>query len=108
MEAPVAELDDDRGRMTRAVSVPPSVAVASELAMVAEAVSACFAARGFRAIKMEWPTDGRKRRAHPTSPAGQHVGLLMCDLGSWERLREVWLLLRQMPMPWVVVITRGT
>lgn len=103
VEVPAAALDDVRGRMTGSVRAPPSVVVASELAMVAEAVSACFADRGFRATTMEWPTDDRKRGPHPAAPTSQQVGLLICDLGSWERLRAACLLLTHVPLPWVVL-----
>jgi DNA-binding NarL/FixJ family response regulator len=103
VEGAVAALDDDRGRMAGSVPALPSVAVASELAMVAEAVAAALAHRGFAAVVMQWPTGQRKPGRQAAASLDQQAGLLICDFGSWERLRAAWLLITHAPLPWVVL-----
>ena len=103
VEAPVAELDDDKGRMAASMPALPSVVITSELVMVAEAVAASLAHRGFVATTMRWPTEKRKPGRQAAAPLGQQGGLLICDFDSWERLRAAWLLISRAPLRWVVL-----
>ncbi|SFC27601.1 DNA-binding response regulator, NarL/FixJ family, contains REC and HTH domains [Nocardioides terrae] len=80
------------------------VAVASEHALVADAVRTSLADRGFESTVLRWPGE---RLAGPRRPApsraGPDVGLLISDLDRWTRVRASTLLLSRVPVPWVVL-----
>jgi DNA-binding NarL/FixJ family response regulator len=77
--------------------------VSSELLMVAQTVSAGLADREVKAVTMDWPTLEEDEAWEPAPCRGQDVGLVVSDLATWERLRSVWRLCRQVPLPWVVI-----
>jgi DNA-binding NarL/FixJ family response regulator len=81
----------------------PSVVITSELDMVAEAVAASLAHRGFAATRMRWPTDKRKPGRLAAASVGQQGGLLISDFDPWERLQAAWLLITRAPLCWVVL-----
>jgi DNA-binding NarL/FixJ family response regulator len=80
-----------------------SVAVASEQALVADAVRASLASRDFQATALRWPGEQLTGRRRPTTREGQDVGLLISDLDRWPRLRAASLLVARVPVPWVVL-----
>ena len=71
--------------------------------MVGEAVASCLDHRGFAATMMPWPTEHRTPGRRAAAALGQQVGLMICDFGSWGRLRTAWLLITRAPLPWVVL-----
>jgi DNA-binding NarL/FixJ family response regulator len=82
------------------------VAVASEQALVAQAVRASLASRDFRARVLRWPGEaGGPRRPNLREGQGvrREVGLMITDLDRWPRLRAASLLLARVPLPWVVL-----
>jgi two-component system nitrate/nitrite response regulator NarL len=79
------------------------VAVASEQALVAEAVRASLASRDFEASTLRWPGDQHARPRRTAVRGGQDVGLLISDLDRWPRLRAATLLVTWIPLPWVVL-----
>jgi DNA-binding NarL/FixJ family response regulator len=79
-----------------------SVAVASEQALVADAVRASLSSRHFRASTLRWPGE-QAPGARRTSRDAAEVGLLISDLDRWPRLRAASLLLTRVPLPWVVL-----
>lgn len=80
-----------------------SVAVASEQALVADAVRASLGSRDLRAATLRWPGEqsAGPRRSAPREP--YDVGLLISDLDRWPRLRAASLLLSRVQLPWVVL-----
>jgi DNA-binding NarL/FixJ family response regulator len=82
----------------------PAVVVASELAMVAEAVKAGLAASSFKATRMSWPAEVPV--AEPPLPiVVAEVGLLVSDAGLWHQLRTAVRLIEGTHLPWVVWTT---
>jgi two-component system nitrate/nitrite response regulator NarL len=85
-----------------------SVFVTSELVLVAEAVGEALAVRGFDTTTTDWlaaPANGKRPGLAPdVGPlTGRRVGLLISDLDSWDGLWAAWLLITQVPLPWVVL-----
>jgi DNA-binding NarL/FixJ family response regulator len=80
----------------------PAVVVASENALVAEAVAAGLAGRALEATTMLW-VDDRAMPEYQPPCVGHDVGLLIDGLGSWSRLRSARALIRSVPLPWVVL-----
>jgi two-component system nitrate/nitrite response regulator NarL len=79
-----------------------SVAVASEQALVADAVRASLASRDFRASTMRWPGEQWSlRRAEAREEP--EVGLLISDLDRSSRLRAASLILERVQVPWIVL-----
>jgi two-component system nitrate/nitrite response regulator NarL len=78
------------------------VAVASEQALVADAVRASLSSRDFQASTMRWPGERQPGRRRSASEAAD-VGLLISDLDRWPRLSAASLLLSRVPLKWVVL-----
>ncbi|WP_459985357.1 helix-turn-helix transcriptional regulator [Nocardioides sp. AN3] len=79
------------------------IAVASEQALVADAVRASLASRGFAATVVRWPGEPRGGIRRGGSRDGYDVGLLISELDRWPRLRAAALLISRVPLPWVVL-----
>jgi DNA-binding NarL/FixJ family response regulator len=82
------------------------VGVASEQALVAEAIRASLESRDFRARVLRWPAAqlARPRRApRQDGEEGPDVGLLVSDLDRPARVRAATLLLGRVPIPWIVL-----
>lgn len=84
------------------------ILVASEHALVAEAVRAALTSRGHEAAVIGWPGDSRRgprqRREPPAAPVAE-VGLLLSDLDRWSRIRAAMQVVEQTRVPWVVLTT---
>lgn len=80
-----------------------SVGIASEQALVAEAVRASLTDRGLRAVVVRWPGEQGPMPRHGAPRERPDVGLLISDLDRRPRLRAATLLLGHMPIPWVVL-----
>jgi RNA polymerase sigma factor (sigma-70 family) len=81
------------------------VLVASDQALIADAVRAALASRGHDALVIRWPGDARlpgPRRA-VASPAAVEVGLLLSDLDRWSRIRAATLIVERINVPWVAL-----
>ena len=78
------------------------VAVASEQALVAEAVRASLSSRDFQASTLRWPGE-RQVGSRRSASDGADVGLMITDLDRWSRVRAASLLLTRVPLPWVVL-----
>jgi two-component system nitrate/nitrite response regulator NarL len=83
------------------------VLVASDQALIADAVRAALASRGHDALVVRWPGEVR-------SPSGKRdvrrsarteVGLLMSDLDRWSRIRAARLVVERIRVPWVALTT---
>src|SRR5690348_5240380 len=81
----------------------PDVLVASELALVAEAVAAGLVGCDFVAAALPWPGDEGAGAEEPAPRPEQDVGLLINDVDSWPRLRSARSLIIKVPLPWVVL-----
>src|SRR6478735_2487642 len=79
------------------------VAVASEQALVADAVRASLGSRDFQAATVRWPGEQLVSPRRATAQDGYDVGLLISDLDRWQRLRAASLLISQVRLPWVVL-----
>ena len=79
------------------------VGVASEQALVAEAVRASLAGRGLAATVIRWPGEQPPAPRRTTMGERPHVGLLISDLDRTPRLRAASLLLSRVALPWVVL-----
>lgn len=80
-----------------------SVGVASEQALVGDAVRASLTSRGFRTETLRWPGGQDARRPRPAPHALPPVGLLISDLDTAPRLLGATLLLSHVPVAWVVL-----
>jgi DNA-binding NarL/FixJ family response regulator len=80
-----------------------SVAVASEQALVADAVRASLGSRDFEASTMRWPGEQHTAPRRTTPHDRRDAGLLISDLDRWPRLRAASLLISRFPTPWVVL-----
>lgn len=83
-----------------------TVGVASEQALVAEAIRASLASRDFRARVLRWPGEQPAGPRHvPGQDDGEwpELGLLISDLDRAPRLHAASLLLSSVPIPWVVL-----
>jgi two-component system nitrate/nitrite response regulator NarL len=79
------------------------VAIASEQALVAEAVRASLSSRDFEAETLRWPDEQPGVPRRPPGRGRQDVGLLISDLDRWPRLSAASLLLTRVSVPWVVL-----
>jgi len=94
------------------MATPPAperlrVLVASDQALIADAVRAALASRGHEALVVRWPGDIRVpavRRRSPKVPLTE-VGLLLSDLDRWSRIRAATLVVEQIRVPWVALTT---
>ncbi len=77
--------------------------VASELALVAEAVGAGLSGCDFEASTLPWPRDQEAAGPESASDLGADVGLLITDVDGWLRLRTARSLIARVPLPWVVL-----
>ncbi len=85
-------------------STPLRVAVASDQSLVAEAVRAALAGRGFEARTLRWPGAVTSQpRDRPTPPFSPEAGILISDLDRWPRVRAVRLMLANVRTRWVVL-----
>jgi RNA polymerase sigma factor (sigma-70 family) len=81
------------------------VLVASDQALIADAVRAALASRGHDALVVRWPGDTRipgPRRPAPMT-ATMEVGLLLSDLDRWSRIRAAALVVERIEVPWVAL-----
>jgi DNA-binding NarL/FixJ family response regulator len=83
------------------------VLVASDQALIADAVRAALASRGHDARVVRWPGDGAHGlRRRPTGRVPMvEVGLLLSDLDRWSRIRAAALVVERIRVPWVVLTT---
>lgn len=85
---------------------PPCVAVASDQALVAEAISAALRDRGFGTVVLRWPRGiraGARGRARPREGESLDVALMISDLNRPDRMRGAMQLLGLVSVPWVVL-----
>jgi DNA-binding NarL/FixJ family response regulator len=87
---------------------PRRVAVASNLRLVAEAVTAALAGRGIVTRKVEWPQSdlGGRRGADPVAALARirpDVVLLICELDRASRVSDAQDLIRGYDAPWLVM-----
>jgi two-component system nitrate/nitrite response regulator NarL len=82
------------------------VLVASEQALIAEAVRTALASRGHEALVVRWPGGPRPpaQRRPPTHGETQ-VGLLLSDLDRWSRIRAATLIVERISIPWMALTT---
>jgi DNA-binding NarL/FixJ family response regulator len=83
------------------------VLVASDQALIAEAVRAALESRGHDVLVVRWPGEARgqrSRRPVPQLPESQ-VGLLLSDLDRWSRIRAATILVERIRVPWAVLTT---
>lgn len=80
------------------------VVLVSDRRLVGQAISAALNAQGFRSTVLEWPERrqtmvfrGRLART------GARVGLVLCDLRTPDRLRDVEVLVSRGPIRWLVL-----
>jgi two-component system nitrate/nitrite response regulator NarL len=86
------------------------VLVASDQALIADAVRAALASRGHDALVVRWPGDtrapGARRQGLPVRRASMtEVGLLLSDLDRWSRIRAAMLVVERIGVPWVALTT---
>jgi len=76
------------------------VAIAAEQSLVGGAVQTALASRGFHTTLVHWPGG-----TVPSPRQGEEadVGLLVCDLDRWQRVRASGVVLRSLPLPWAVL-----
>ena len=79
------------------------VAVASDQALVAEAVRAALASRDFAAFALRWPGEQALPRPRRGPMMAPDVALLISDLDRWARIRAASLLLSRVATRWVVL-----
>ena len=85
---------------------PPCVAVASDQALVAEAISAALRDREFGTVVLRWPMGmraGARARARPLEGERLDVALMISDLNRADRMRGALQLLGLVSVPWVVL-----
>jgi RNA polymerase sigma factor (sigma-70 family) len=80
------------------------VAVACEQSLVVDAVRAALASRRVDIVALHWPghVPVARPRVHGPRPAA-HVGLLISDLDTHERLSAARLLVGRVDVPWLVI-----
>jgi RNA polymerase sigma factor (sigma-70 family) len=83
------------------------VLVASDQALIAEAVRAALASRGHDTLVVRWPGGPRlpARRRPAAAPGVTQVGLLLSDLDRWSRIRAAMLVVERIDVPWVALTT---
>jgi RNA polymerase sigma factor (sigma-70 family) len=83
------------------------VLVASDQALIAEAVRAALASRGHDALVVRWPGDTRVPgpRRQPARGVTLEVGLLLSDLDRWSRIRAATMIVERIHVPWVALTT---
>lgn len=83
------------------------VLVASDQALIADAVRAALVSRGHDALVVRWPGDNHAsaRRRPVTRVAMTEVGLLLSDLDRWSRIRAAALVVERISVPWVALTT---
>ncbi|GAB7006821.1 hypothetical protein JCM18899A_42940 [Nocardioides sp. AN3] len=93
------------------------VLVASDQALIAEAVRAALASRGHDALVVRWPGEARSGeprpgesraqgpRQIPRKDAALEVGLLLSDVDRWSRIRTAMLVVERIRVPWVALTT---
>jgi two-component system nitrate/nitrite response regulator NarL len=83
------------------------VLVASDQALIADAVRAALSSRGHDALVVRWPGDtrapGLRRQVRRT--AMMEVGLLLSDLDRWSRIRAAMVVVERIGVPWVALTT---
>jgi two-component system nitrate/nitrite response regulator NarL len=79
---------------------PVHAAVAAEQSLIGDAVRTALQDRGLVATAVGWP-GGSVPVPRPQEPFD--VGHLVCDLDRWHRVRASGVLLRSLPIPWVVL-----
>jgi two-component system, NarL family, nitrate/nitrite response regulator NarL len=74
-------------------------AIAAEQSLIGDAVRTALQSRGFTTTLLHWPGGGV-----PLPRAGDRfdVGLLVCELDRWPRVRASGVVLRGLPIPWAV------
>lgn len=82
------------------------VLVASDQALIAEAVRAALASRRHDALVIRWP-GGPPVAVHrrPAADGATQVGLLLSDLDRWSRIRAAMLVVERIDVPWVALTT---
>lgn len=75
-------------------------AVAAEQSLIGDAVRTALDSRGFVTTTVPWPGGGPPL---PRSGEQFDVGLLVCELDRWQLLRASGVVLRGLPIPWVVL-----
>lgn len=79
------------------------VAVASDQALIAEAVRAALVSRDFAAFTLRWPGEQARPRPRRGPMIAPDVALLISDLDRWGRIRAASLLLSRVATRWVVL-----
>ncbi len=79
------------------------VAIASDQALVSEAVRTALSGRGFSSFTVRWPGEQALPRARRGATPVPDVALLVSDLDRWSRLRAASLLLSRVATRWVVL-----
>lgn len=78
--------------------------IASDHALIAEAVAAALESRGCHAVRVPWPdefdeaTDGERPPLVPVD-----TGLAMCELTNFRHLRKARVLVAAVPVPWLLL-----
>lgn len=75
-------------------------AVAVEQSLIGDAVCTALRSRGFIPRRVPWARDDAPL---PRSGGRFDVGLLVCELDRWQRVRATGVMLRSLPIPWVVL-----
>jgi DNA-binding NarL/FixJ family response regulator len=75
-------------------------AIAAEQSLVGDAVGTALHSRGFITTLVHWPGGGVPL---PRSGETFDVGLLVCEMDRWPRVRASGVVLRGLPIPWVVL-----
>jgi RNA polymerase sigma factor (sigma-70 family) len=83
------------------------VLVASDQALIADAVRAALSGRGHDALVVRWPGDVRvpRPRQQVRRVALMEVGLLLSDLDRWSRIKAAMLVVERISVPWVALTT---
>jgi DNA-binding NarL/FixJ family response regulator len=83
------------------------ILVASDQALIAEAVRAALDSRGHEVVIVRWPGEERPkvRRRPSVRPPASQVGLLLSDLDRWSRVRAATLVVERINVPWAVLTT---